>query len=140
MLHVRFCREPKKEIFIDTAWLVPYTHASLTRGFTLTMHRSPLYLLVRGLLIAFVSLHLVLACPDDPLWSLPHCDANSEQFHSENPLSTSVQSTGKTTNRQHPSFGSSRSIFADLRVPLNPAPSAIPFNHITGLSSVILRI
>lgn len=130
----------KKNIFIDTAWVVPYIHTSLTGGFTFPMHRSPLYLLVRGLLIAFVSLNLFLACPDDQLWSLPHCDAHSEQCHSENPLSTSVQSTRKTTNRQHLSFGSSRSIYADLRVPLNLVPSAITSSPFTDHFSVILRI
>lgn len=95
-------------------------------------------LLFKCLLIAFASLHLVVASHDEPLWSLHHSDSHAGQCHFEDPISISGQSE-KKDNTQHKTFSTYGDIFKVPPAQIKTIP-VIPSSYIEHLLSVILRI
>lgn len=95
-------------------------------------------LFLKCVLIALASLHLVVASPDEPFWSLHHSDSHVGQCHFEDPISISGQSAKKDKNRQR-TFSAYGDIFKEPPALIKPAP-VISSNYLAHLLSVILRI
>src|SRR5512137_2539726 len=81
------------------------------RGFmTISMCRFSLSTFLGSLVMAFVALHLLVALPEEPIYSFAHNDAHSERCHSQEE-SMSTQTTRKTGERQTSESNRSRIFF-----------------------------
>src|SRR5512137_557270 len=111
------------------------------RGFmTISMCRFSLSTFLSSLVMAFVALHLLVALPEEPIYSFAHNDAHSERCHSQEQEAMSTQTTRKTSERQTPESNRSRIFFPSVPVLSTLTASPIPSNSIICLFSVILRI
>jgi hypothetical protein len=104
------------------------------------MNRFSPSVFLGGLVIIFVTLHLLVAFTDETVYSFSHNEVESEHHHSANQGSTITQSNKKAPNRQGPPSRASRYMAPYLPAPMNPDASVIHSDHIGCLSSVVLRI
>jgi hypothetical protein len=106
---------------------------------TISMCRFSLSTFLSSLVVAFVALHLLVALPEEPIYSFAHNEAHSERCHSQQE-SMSTQTTRKTGERQTSESNRTRIFFPCVPALSALTASPIPSNSIICLSSVILRI
>jgi hypothetical protein len=104
------------------------------------MHRFSLSSLLICFSIVLVTVHLLVALPEEPIYLFAHNDVHSERYHSQEQEPMSAQAPRKTIERQRPVSTSSRDIGDWTPSFYNLTASPIPSSPIICLSSVILRI
>ena len=90
--------------------------------------------------MVFVTLHLLVAPPQEPIHLFAHNDAHSERSHSQEQESMSTQAPRKLTEQQRPVSNRYGNLYLLAPAFPNINTSLIPSNRMICLSSVILRV
>jgi hypothetical protein len=104
------------------------------------MRRFSFSNLLSCLAMVLITLRLLVALPEEPIYLFAHNDVHSERYHSQEQDPTSAQAPRKTIERQRSVSNPSRNIGPWTPNLSISTASPIPSSPIICLTTVILRI